>query len=386
MKIQEWKEDKKWNPFNSYKLLTHVERWKLIRRGSKIPPPILVTIDPSNICNLKCEWCNSSYLMSKQKNMLTEKNIREIADFLSNWQDGDYRVNAVCIAGGGEPLTNKNTSLLIDLLVDRGISVGVVTNGYYIDKFLDSLSKCTWVGVSIDAGKSKTFNKLKGLPEDDDKFYKILDNIKLLVDYSEKNKRLLSKKHPAYGVTYKYLLCRENVNEVYDAVKIAKEIGCKNFHLRPTSTPWNLLHSKDEIYFDEKHIKEYKKQIEKSIELDDENFNVYGVTHKFDAQFKRHNKFKDCYAMFMTGVFMPSKEKGKIDFGLCCDRRGDDRLLLVSALDNLEIIQQKWGSEDHWKIFDSIDVQSQCPRCTYQPHNQIYEHVILRDSMTYIFI
>ena len=34
----------------------------------------------------------------------------------------------------------------------------------------------------------------------------------------------------------------------------------------------------------------------------------------------------------------------------------------------------------------SIDIANECPRCTYQPHNQIYEQVILNDSMTYKFI
>ena len=38
-----------------------------------------------------------------------------------------------------------------------------------------------------------------------------------------------------------------------------------------------------------------------------------------------------------------------------------------------------------YNIFDNINI-SDCPRCTYQPHNQIYEKVILEDSMTYKFI
>ena len=40
---------------------------------------------------------------------------------------------------------------------------------------------------------------------------------------------------------------------------------------------------------------------------------------------------------------------------------------------------------ERWRIFDSLDIKK-CPRCTYQSHNQIYEHVIVKDSMTYKFI
>lgn len=44
-----------------------------------------------------------------------------------------------------------------------------------------------------------------------------------------------------------------------------------------------------------------------------------------------------------------------------------------------------WGSDRHWKIHEAIDLND-CPRCTCQPHNQIMENVILKDSMTYRFI
>ena len=53
-KSMEWRNEKRWNPFNSNKLLVHVERWKRIRRGRAIPAPALVTVDPINICNLSC--------------------------------------------------------------------------------------------------------------------------------------------------------------------------------------------------------------------------------------------------------------------------------------------------------------------------------------------
>lgn len=61
-KIKEWTAQKRWNPFNSYKLLVHVERWRQIKRGRPIPPPVLITVDPTNICNFNCVWCNAEYI------------------------------------------------------------------------------------------------------------------------------------------------------------------------------------------------------------------------------------------------------------------------------------------------------------------------------------
>ena len=58
----EWLPQKRWNPFNSNKLLAHVYRWRLIRRGRPLPPPVLITVDPTNVCNFDCVWCNAAYI------------------------------------------------------------------------------------------------------------------------------------------------------------------------------------------------------------------------------------------------------------------------------------------------------------------------------------
>ena len=42
---KEWNPSKRWNPFNSYKLLAQVERWKKIKRGRPLPPPVLITVE-----------------------------------------------------------------------------------------------------------------------------------------------------------------------------------------------------------------------------------------------------------------------------------------------------------------------------------------------------
>lgn len=385
IKVNEWKDDKKWNPFNSYKLLTHVDRWKNIIRGNEIPPPILITIDPSNICNYRCYWCNSSYVMSKQSNMLTEKNIEDIVKLISTWKLKEYSVKSVCIAGGGEPLLNPNTGLLIDLLVENNIKVAVVTNGYLIDRFLEPLSKCVWVGVSVDAGTKDTYNRIKGLSLDSNSFDKVIENIKNLITYAKKNNTTLSKDNISYGVSYKYLLSRDNIHEIYEAASKAKEIGCKNFHLRPASNTWDKL-NQNRIKFTKNDIKTYNKQIKQAFEIDDEKFSIFGITHKFDGQFNICNRFERCYAIFMTALLTPSDKEGKVDLCLCCDRRGDRMLTLKSRLDNLEEVKKVWGGETHWSIFDKINVKHQCPRCTYQPHNQIYEQVIINDNMTHEFI
>ena len=83
---------------------------------------------------------------------------------------------------------------------------------------------------------------------------------------------------------------------------------------------------------------------------------------------------------------MPSKKRGDyFDLNLCCDRRGDEDLYLGKELTEVDQISELWSSEEHWKVFDKIEVKK-CPRCTYKPHNKIYEDVIAVDNLTYKFI
>ncbi|MBI4859895.1 MAG: hypothetical protein HY815_06485, partial [Candidatus Riflebacteria bacterium] len=131
-------------------------------------------------------------------------------------------------------------------------------------------------------------------------------------------------------------------------------------------------------------------QIQRARELETDSFAVFGIKHKFGSKLEHANCFGACHAVLMTMVLMPPGENGSVDaftVGLCCDRRADDRLpCLVRDGTDLDQIRQLWGSPEHWMIRDSIRVATECPRCTYQPHNQIFEHVILEDNMTLSFI
>jgi len=374
--VKEWSTQKKWNPFNSYKLLAQVYRWRLIKyRNSNVPQPALVTIDPTNNCNFSCIWCNSDYILQRRHQKLSKKKLIEIADFLAEWKghpDWEKGVEAVCIAGGGESLLNPATPTLIDLLTEYGIEVGVVTNGTNLDKYKKALSKCTWVGVSVDAGTPETFQKIKKV----DYFDKVISNMKELIDYSKENNTILGMNKPGYGVSYKFLLHPYNCQEILKSVKIAKDIGCKNFHLRPMGVPWDKLNDGSEV-FDLPSISTFQDQLEESRKYETEKFGVYGVTHKFDSKLNIANQFKKCHAIFMTCAFMPSIDGNDdhVTVGLCCDRRGDERLELMQNESDVSKLDNLWGSKKHWDIFDSINLKD-CPRCV-PPETEI----VTKDGM-----
>ncbi|WP_027178431.1 radical SAM protein [Maridesulfovibrio bastinii] len=384
--IHEWSADRKWNPFNSYKLLSQVYRWRLIKRGQPIPQPALVTVDPINSCNLSCTWCNAEHILQNRRNRISERGLLELSEGMAKWKghpEWPGGVEAVCIAGGGEPLLHPATGRFIKSLVKNGIEVGIVTNGTRIHEFLEELALCTWVGVSVDAGTPETFERLKGK----NRFEKVVENLKLLNSYISKHDCTLGMNRPGYGVSYKYLLHSGNIADVYKGAKAARATGCKNFHLRPAGLSWDKLQSSSENMFNSETRATLAQQLNCARELETSKFNVFGITHKFDSNLNKSNIFSSCHAIFMTAVFMPPAENKDELFrtGLCCDRRGDERLEFPQEMKSFTDVEKAWGSTGHWDIYDRIKL-SDCPRCTYQPHNQIFEHVIENDSMTYKFI
>jgi MoaA/NifB/PqqE/SkfB family radical SAM enzyme len=282
---------------------------------------------------------------------------------------------SVCIAGGGEPTLHPHLNKLIEVLNANEIKIGMVSNGTMIDQY--DLGELIWLGISVNAGRRLTYEKILGK----DKFKEVIKNIKEL-NYKTQG-RNLQKPGQGRGVTYKFLLTPNNIDELYESTIIAKDIGCRNIHIRPVGDPWDR---KLNLKFSQTDISNFRKQFEKTLLLEDEIFGIFGITNKVDNNFDPENNFNKCHAMFMTMIIQPPTDisKGNFNAGFCCDRRGD-KDLTVENLNNLDEVKQFWGSEKHWQMQSKIQI-SKCPRCTFKSHNQIFEEVIQKDNMTYQFI
>ena len=377
----------KFNPFNSDKYIAQVPKWKTIVDGGEIPPPTTISVDPTNYCNLRCVWCNAEKVIDQKHGNISHESLMEIADALNKWPATKKwpikGIESLCLSGGGENLLHPSSGEFLQRCDDNGIKTALVTNGTVLNKYMETIANCcTWAGVSVDAGTSVTYKKLKGK----DMFERVIKNIANLVDYSKRNNTKLATPGLGPGVGYKYLLHPGNVQDVYKATKIAKEIGCKSIHIRPYGTPWFREESN---VFEKEHLEIFKEQIIKARELEyDSNiggFRVYGITHKFDGSFGPNNDFEKCYAPLLAGVIMPPSGGGKFDYGFCFDRRGDPKST-VKNLESMKELYNFWGSKKHWNRYYSSPNPKSCPRCTLKPHNQIYEQMAKKDNTTFEFI
>ena len=207
--------------------------------------------------------------------------------------------------------------------------------------------------------------KLKGI--NTDVYTRILKNISSL-----------RNKYKDLEITYKFLVHPYNINSIYEAVENAKLSGCSFFHLRPVGKTWDNLG--ESIIFSEEDVSLSSSLIDKARkDFEDDNFKVFGIIHKFGVDWDIKHSFNKCYAVGMTCVISPDNV-----VELCCDRRGDIKTNLCNFV-NLEEIKDSWSSKKHFEILENINL-SDCPRCTYTPHNEIFEHFIINDSTCKYFI
>ena len=244
----EWKDN--YNSFNSWKGLTYINHYKAIdewRTGKrKAPlPPIEVSLDPIHACNLGCSHCNASrYLADKdnKKRRMDDKHMMNLIKFLARWG-----VKGICFGGGGEPSMHSKLAEAIELAVKLGLECSVATNGIIIsEELMKAYSKCRWVGISVDASQSNTYEVGRRSSKND--FNIVIDNISGLTKY-------IKKVNGRCEVAYKFLIFDYNQKEIFSACKLAKLLGVKDFHARPADFRHQGMTEKQANFYNIKNIK-----------------------------------------------------------------------------------------------------------------------------------
>ncbi len=348
--------------FNSWKGLLYVPWYEAIKSG-KFLPPIEASLDLIHSCNLSCNACNASRYTKNsyqmERRMIPSGHLFKLIDFLAEWG-----VKAGCWGGGGESTLHPDCAESIRYANKKGLKPAIATNGtLFNDNLIDAMANhCRWVGISVDAATKETYfkNKKKSL------FDTVLVNIKLLVYWVNKFKTNCD-------VAYKFLIYPSNENEIYDACKIAKDLGVRDFHARPCN-----LHHQGMAFLDKEfgsyNIPKILEQFEKCHKLEDDNFRVATVMHKYDKNFAPRKDFDQCYAMPICiqicadGVYA------------CPDTRFNEFYKLGDHYPDPRQILTFWGKEKHQKlVFETGKIHCKS-RCTFSPYNRQCQELYMKND------
>lgn len=191
--------------------------------------PLMVQIEPTLHCNLKCDMC---------VNPLTEREKRHMR--LDEFKEIFYRIpfiRKISLVGAGEPLLNPDIFNMISYANSKDILVGFATNGMLLNpencqKIIDSGAH--WVNISIDSADKERFEAIrKGA------------NLKVIL---EGTKRLLQTKGKRNlpEISLWFVLMKDNLTELPKVINLAKDIGVNKVFAQ-LEHHWNNTRLKENI-------------------------------------------------------------------------------------------------------------------------------------------
>jgi MoaA/NifB/PqqE/SkfB family radical SAM enzyme len=348
--MKEWKSP--FNSFNSLKALLYKDQFDAVFKKGFLPP-IEASLDPIHKCNLLCEHCNAHRYLTDgnlKYNRMPDQHLLKLVEFLGKWG-----VKAICFGGGGEPTLHTALPEAIDLTRKVGMEASVATNGtLFNDRLISSLTKCKWVGISIDSATPETYK----IGRKQDLFNVAINNISRLVD-----------KKSDCDVAYKFLIMPYNQHEIYQACKLARELGVRDFHARPADfrhQGMGELKKKNNEY----DVLKIKAQFEMCHNLETQDFRVFTVMHKFTDDFLPCKDFTQCLA---SPLCIQLCADGNTYF--CVDQRHQPEYLLGTHYPEPENILKFWGGENHQRLVFG-NTPSKCgTRCTFGFYSRMAEEV-----------
>jgi MoaA/NifB/PqqE/SkfB family radical SAM enzyme len=152
---------------------------------------ISCSIDISNACQNKCEFCLSS------ENL--DGTFIDFDIYLNLIYDlHSMGVKSIVFSGGGEPLLHPQFKDIILAASSLNFRIGLFTNGIDLSKYLFLLPRFSWVKVSLDAGSPSSYKKIKGSKY----FGRVIQNIIKTADKTD--------------VTVGWVLSRDNASELFN--------------------------------------------------------------------------------------------------------------------------------------------------------------------------
>jgi MoaA/NifB/PqqE/SkfB family radical SAM enzyme len=213
--------------YRADKILFHRDRLDRLARNELVAP-ITAHLVISDLCNHNCSFCsfrmednlqNAQFaeIRAGRRNnnpnrMIPRTKVFEILDDLNA-----LGTLGVEFTGGGEPAIHPDAPAIFERCLDVGLEAALVTNGQLLDERFDPIvTRFTWVRVSIDAGTSETYARVRGVHKRS--WHEALRNAERLV-------RARDRQHSDTTIGAGFVVYRENWREVYEAVRRFKATG-----------------------------------------------------------------------------------------------------------------------------------------------------------------
>lgn len=339
--------DVKASPYSNLKIFHHADLLKKIEQGERVAP-IYIRLKPTNVCNHRCYYCSyaDSALglrdsVQKQDQIPWEKLQAIIRDMQ------DMGVKAVTFSGGGEPLTYPHIVEAMQMMLDGGIDLSIITNGQLLKgERAKVLMNAKWVRVSCDAARNDTYARIRNLS--DTALDEVCHNLK----------EFAKAKPDSCELGVNFVIHHENYAEIYEMAKKMKALGVN--HVKYAARITKDLFAYHEPFKEEAiHLLEQAKH-----DFEDENFRVIDkYASDFDTAMVFERKYHACYInKFFTVIAADSKmyfchDKAYVSSGVVADLKETS-------------FKEAWYSPEVQERYRTFDAEKECKHhCVYDDRN-----------------
>lgn len=343
--------------YSPLKVFHHTEKLNQLRKGLQ-PTPCQVQLVISDLCNQNCHFCayrsdgyssNQLFTLDSKLASFGHNNPIRVIEFAKIIEILDDCVRlgipAIQLTGGGEPSAHPFFNKVLKAILDRGLDLGLVTNGVNLASALDTLSGAKWIRVSVDAGRAETYCRIRGVSEVH--WTKVWENLSTLCQNKIED-------DPVVGVGFVVTL--ENYREIFECASRAKDCGASNFRISAVFQDEGAEYFRD--FFDEA-----SEQCQKVKSLEDESFRVFDL---FGERLEDLNQKSPDYHFCGIQNFV-TYIGGDLNVYRCCvlSYNEDGK---IGSLKN-QRLYDLWTSTEKQQNFANFDA-THCPKCMFNSKNR----------------
>ncbi|ADG94592.1 Radical SAM domain protein [Arcobacter nitrofigilis DSM 7299] len=177
-------------------------------------PPLVLEIEPTNYCNLKCKMCHVRFMSVEQVEMIDIKSLESVAASTNN--------TVIQFGAVFEPSIHKQFAQLIRMFSKNGNKILITTNATMLNddliKTLEESNNIYSIDFSVDSAVEDTYEKIRV----GGKFKKVSNNIRKIV-------KALEGKNVYFGINA--VLMKSNIDELIELIDFAEDIGINGLGL-----------------------------------------------------------------------------------------------------------------------------------------------------------
>ncbi|MBT7589580.1 MAG: radical SAM protein [Candidatus Scalindua sp.] len=322
---------------DSHKLVYHLPRVCNWLEGKNIYP-IYMEISPVGSCNHRCVFCAYDFIGYPNRKLDCDR----LLTFIDEAKEAG--VKSILYAGEGEPLLHPDIEKFIVHSSNRGIDVGLFTNGQLLREELAEaiIPSLTFVRFSFNGGTKDNYAEVHKVKPDI--FERVVANIKKAVDIKKENSLDV-----VIGV--QYVLLPENKDYLLDAVKTLKNVGVDYFVIKP--------------FVQQNHLQSYKigdqfslssivNILDEAENFSNEDFTVVARKESFEGYGKR--TYKHCYGTSFISVL-----NSVGDIATCLPYWDKEDFTFDNIYDNT--FEDIWFGERRKKIIKYLENELDTKKC-----------------------